>query len=642
MTSVFGVTSMSFDKLLTLYLSEGMMILTALLLVAAIIVFIKSKGRKNLRTSCVVVGGYCILYLGAILALSVGFSSNHEPAAPSVLVKPDSVVYAEVREMNKENAREVTLYPGDDPIYIEPVFAIANALNAMPPCENEEAYDKNAAIYDVVFEFENGLVFNASIGENLTYVKTIGFFETTQDIIAACEGVLTSPDAILDVVSYMKSVSASDFKEPKEYGNVSDQELADALNGAVEHLMSGDDVPSAFADQWSIRWAFLEGDPTGVTNKDLYLRISCGLTENVVQVGVHKGRQENSAFFEDAALYQLVRHSRDYEEIIDTDAYERFKPILEKQMDDTFALMSDNPGKFTGYDLTRFHKIFEFEDSTDGSLVELYDFDYALLTDTPEDVGWAGGMYLDGDLRVQGFNGGGQFAVKHQGEKVVSTAFMGNDFIYDSDFSDEDKAWAQEHILSALFVGSVSGTPLTVAEIAQVNEAFVSTIYNEEKNYTAPSTISCFFTSLYDDVRELNFEEFLRYCPGDGSQETEAEFEALKSVDVWPFDWVEKIDKMPVPIHKYPAKYLDGILNKYAGITTADLDTSSVAYLPEYDAYYNYTSDFGPGTFTCTRGVIDGDTVYLYNEESPSGTSILTLKKTAEGYKISSLQFVER
>lgn len=462
MASVFGVTGMFFDKLLTLYLSEGMMIFTAILLVVAIIVFIKSKNRKKLRSSCVVAGVYCILYLGAILALSIGFSSNHKPVAPSVLVKPDSVVYAEVRETNKENAKEVSLYPGDDPVYIEPVFALVNALNAMAPYENEQDHKKNLSIYDVLFELENGLTLTVTICENITVVQpvdlletaeeSVSLFETTEDLIVACESALSSPDAILDVVSYMKSVSASDFKEPKEYGNVSDQELAAALNGAVEHLMSDDDAPSSFGDHWSIPWAFLEGDPAGATNKDLHLRVSCGLTENVVQVDVHKGRQGNSAFFEDATLYQLVRHSRDYEEIIDADAYERFQPILEKQMDDTFVLMSDNPGKFTGYELTRFHKILEFEDSIDGGFVELYDFDYALLTDTPEDVGWAGGMYLDGDLRIQGFNGGGQFAVKHQDEKVVSTAFMENDFIYDCDFSDEDKVWAQEHILSALAV----------------------------------------------------------------------------------------------------------------------------------------------------------------------------------------------
>ena len=232
MTSVFGVTSMSFDKLLTLYLSEGMMIFTALLLIAAIIAFVKGKDRKALRTSCVVVGIYCILYLVAILALSSLFSSKHEPAPP-VLVSEDSVVYAEVREMQKENAKEVTLYPNENPAHEELVSALASALNAMPPCENEEAYDKNAAIYDIVFEFENGLACNATICENLTHVQPDGLFETTEDLIAVCETALTSPDAILDVVSYMKSVSASDFKEPKEYGNVSDLELADALNGAV-------------------------------------------------------------------------------------------------------------------------------------------------------------------------------------------------------------------------------------------------------------------------------------------------------------------------------------------------------------------------------------------------------------------------
>ena len=81
MTCVFGVTG-TFDSLLTLYLSEGMMVFTLLLLVAAIIVFVKSKGHRSLRTGCIVVGIYCILYLGAIFALSFLFSSNHEPAPP--------------------------------------------------------------------------------------------------------------------------------------------------------------------------------------------------------------------------------------------------------------------------------------------------------------------------------------------------------------------------------------------------------------------------------------------------------------------------------------------------------------------------------------------------------------------------------
>ena len=112
----------------------------------------------------------------------------------------------------------------------------------------------------------------------------------------------------------------------------------------------------------------------------------------------------------------------------------------------------------------------------------------------------------------------------------------------------------------------------------------------------------CFLTSYYDDVTELNFEEFMRYFPGDGSRTSEAEFEALREVDGWPFDWVESLEKMPVPVHKFPKRLVDLILGEYAGISTEDLNTKDVAYLPEYDAYYNYTSDFGPGIFVCSRG----------------------------------------
>lgn len=90
---------------------------------------------------------------------------------------------------------------------------------------------------------------------------------------------------------------------------------------------------------------------------------------------------------------------------------------------------------------------------------------------------------------------------------------------------------------------------------------------------------------------------------------------------------------MPVPIHKYPARYLDRMLEQYAGITTDDLDTSDVAYLAEYDAYYNYTSDAGAGIFCCTKGETDGDVVKLY-EESPHGADVLTLHKKNGQYFI--------
>lgn len=186
---------------------------------------------------------------------------------------------------------------------------------------------------------------------------------------------------------------------------------------------------------------------------------------------------------------------------------------------------------------------------------------------------------------------------------------------------------------------STSAVPLPQEEINWFNDWLEPIVQDKLGNDIGVNPRCCFLTSYYDDVTELNFEEFMRYFPGDGSQTSEAEFEALREVDGWPFGWVESLEKMPVPVHKYPKRLVDLILGEYAGISTEDLDTSDVAYLPEYDAYYNYTSDFGPGMFVSSRGERDGDTIRLY---SVNGTDLLTLRQVDDtSYQIVSLQRLE-
>ena len=184
-----------------------------------------------------------------------------------------------------------------------------------------------------------------------------------------------------------------------------------------------------------------------------------------------------------------------------------------------------------------------------------------------------------------------------------------------------------------------SAEPLTAEELAWFNDWLEPIVRDKQGNDIGVNALSCFLTSYYDGVTELNFEEFMRYFPGDGSRTSETEFEALRGVDGWPFDWVESLEKMPVPVHKYPKRLVDLILSEYAGVSTADLNTEGVAYLPEYDAYYNYTSDFGPGMFVCTRGERDGDAIRLY---SVNGTDLLTLRQVDDtSYQIVSLQRLE-
>lgn len=193
----------------------------------------------------------------------------------------------------------------------------------------------------------------------------------------------------------------------------------------------------------------------------------------------------------------------------------------------------------------------------------------------------------------------------------------------------------------SLEVWNEGAVPLTAAQIAQINEAFNPVIYDRQGNPIGTNTWSCFFTSHYDDVRELDFEKFLAYFPGDGSTVGEEEFAALKELDSFLFRGeVSTLSDMPVPVHRYPRRLVDMVLKEYAGITTEDLDTSGVEYLVEYDAYYNYTSDFGPGTFTCTRGEILGDVVLLYEKLADNGSRVLTLREEDGRYVIVSFRLV--
>lgn len=294
-----------------------------------------------------------------------------------------------------------------------------------------------------------------------TEIRTFQEISLPEDITYACfsdqlliqrkDGTIeraAADEDLLDVAAAMRTVSAGDFLNPDDYGNVSAQQLAAALNEAADHQTDPSEVaPDGFFNaEWSIWNIYLEDGSDTWQYDDLRLSVSCGLNENIVEAALCKDGKRDTAYFKAETLYQLVRHSCDYEEIIDEAAYKRFESILKTEMDETFEAMSE-AGNFTGYQLTRFVQEWEFEDP-DGCMIEVYDFRFALLTDEPENVSWAGGMYLDGDLRVQGFVRGGRFVVRYHGEEIAATAFMGSDFYYHPGDPDEDRA--KEEIISAL------------------------------------------------------------------------------------------------------------------------------------------------------------------------------------------------
>lgn len=184
--------------------------------------------------------------------------------------------------------------------------------------------------------------------------------------------------------------------------------------------------------------------------------------------------------------------------------------------------------------------------------------------------------------------------------------------------------------------------PLTQAQIDAVNAIFAD--YELSTDDTLGHfAVNGFFTSTYDDVRDLNLNNFLAYFGECGEEDiSEEEFAQLNAK--WEFR-VDSVEDFPLPIHRYPASAVEDVLKRFAGIGLADLTDmqtpfSGYTYLEDTDAFYTTTSDYSPGYFRCTSGEIepDGDTVLLYGSTagSLSGKAVLKLVKDGENWYIHS------
>lgn len=217
--------------------------------------------------------------------------------------------------------------------------------------------------------------------------------------------------------------------------------------------------------------------------------------------------------------------------------------------------------------------------------------------------------------------------------------------IYDTFFS-----WCLEAEAAALY--STGGEPLTAEELSYFGEYTSShrSIYDEEDgSYTVGTTeISCFFTSQYSDPRDINAGEFLAYCPDEDvlTKEDKDEFRLVQEKLDWRVgadNHLATFDEFPVPCHRIPRTFLNGILMKYAGITVEDMNTNwmeEAFYIPQTDCFYTFTSDFGPGEFRPCYGEKKGDTLTLWEElNAYDGRSYaLTLQKSGDDWHILSRQ----
>lgn len=320
----------------------------------------------------------------------------------------------------------------------------------------------------------------------------------------------------------MASVEPEDLGEisPYLYPQVTVQQLADALHMASSHkqITEAEAMAAGFSPMWRLQTDLNE------------LVALCSSQEYIVSVQLGRGA---TGYFRDKTLYDLVRYSRDYAEIVDQASYEEFKPQIDAVMQQTLDNYATNPGKFTAYQLTRFTKVWQYA-TGDGNRADVYRFDYALVPEKPQEIGWAGGAYLDSQMRMQGLADCGNVVARYQGDTLLELVFMGNDNSYVPSFG-EDWDWANgmlaamEQAASAPTLTtetfSVQGLKVEVSNVCLTKKGTVredeSQVFGNDIFVVYPGAVLTVLEApTFRDTDGVEHGDFL-YCSYDGTQRLE-------------------------------------------------------------------------------------------------------------------------
>ena len=320
----------------------------------------------------------------------------------------------------------------------------------------------------------------------------------------------------------MASVEPEDLGEisPYLYPQVTVQQLADALHMASSHkqITEAEAMAAGFSPMWRLQTDLNE------------LVALCSSQEYIVSVQLGRGA---TGYFRDKTLYDLVRYSRDYAETVDQASYEEFKPQIDAVMQQTLDNYATNPGKFTAYQLTRFTKVWQYA-TGDGNRADVYRFDYALVPEKPQEIGWAGGAYLDSQMRMQGLADCGNVVARYQGDTLLELVFMGNDNSYVPSFG-EDWDWANgmlaamEEAASAPTLTtetfSVQGLKVEVSNVCLTKKGTVredeSQVFGNDIFVVYPGAVLTVLEApTFRDTDGVEHGDFL-YCSYDGTQRLE-------------------------------------------------------------------------------------------------------------------------
>ena len=271
-------------------------------------------------------------------------------------------------------------------------------------------------------------------------------------LTAGCGAKPNEPDdgdsAKAEIVERMATVTAEEIKYvPSFVADVSlnAEEVASILNEAAEHRSK---QPDSGLHHYTME-IYLSGGPDAYSSSDEHFVFFAGLDENHINGIYFNGKGDSSSMsFEDETLYWLIRNSYRTEVQVDKDAYEYHQAILDRRAQ-RLAAQCASPSRtdiLTGYEVVQFYQKEVLTDESGSYTV--YCWEPAFLTASPDDIPWAGGMYLDADGRLCAYEQYTYFVTKGEPGDFPPYRFLPLD-LYNGETEEAGKEHALQRIRQA-------------------------------------------------------------------------------------------------------------------------------------------------------------------------------------------------
>ena len=271
-------------------------------------------------------------------------------------------------------------------------------------------------------------------------------------LTAGCGAKPNEPDdgdfAKAGIVERMATVTAEEIKYvPSFVADVSlnAEEVASILNEAAEHRSK---QPDSGLHHYTME-IYLSGGPDAYSSSDEHFVFFAGLDENHINGIYFNGKGDSSSMsFEDETLYWLIRNGYRTEVQVDKDAYEYHQAILDQRAQ-RLAAQCASPSRtdiLTGYEVVQFYQKEVLTDESGSYTV--YCWEPAFLTASPDDIPWAGGMYLDADGRLCAYEQYTYFVTKGETGDFPPYRFLPWD-LYNGETEEAEKAHTLQRIRQA-------------------------------------------------------------------------------------------------------------------------------------------------------------------------------------------------